>query len=173
MIKRPSSLQLHLNYPSLNAKKGLLESPDLNMLGITSPELDNMVMNMDTEIIGQLQTLEKLDDNQINNNLDKQFSETLTNVTDFASSSFASINDEKLKLEKKRYNNRIAARKCQLKKKQQIIFLEKRIDELKLQNQFLLNHLNALRTDVNRLNQELLSHSNKGCVEVSQYLKYY
>lgn len=78
---------------------------------------------------------------------------------------------ERIKLERKRERNRVAARKCRTRKLERISRLEDRVDELKGQNTDLSKTANNLREQVARLKQQIMEHVNGGCqLMISQNL---
>lgn len=78
---------------------------------------------------------------------------------------------ERIKLERKRERNRMAARKCRTRKLERISRLEDRVDELKGQNSDLSKTANNLREQVARLKQQIMEHVNGGCqLMISQNL---
>jgi len=80
---------------------------------------------------------------------------------------------ERIKLERKRARNRIAARKCRHRKLERISRLEDKIDGLKQQNSSLSNTATQLREQVCRLKQQILQHVKSGCqVMMSQNLAF-
>lgn len=70
---------------------------------------------------------------------------------------------EKIKLERKRARNRVAARKCRTRKLERISRLEDRVNDLKGQNSDLLNTATSLRDQVMKLKQQIVEHVNSGC----------
>lgn len=70
---------------------------------------------------------------------------------------------EKLKLERKRLRNRIAASKCRKKKLERIAVLETQVSKLKNQNQEYEKMIRMLRTEVDTLRQEVVMHQHGGC----------
>ncbi|KAK0062984.1 transcription factor AP-1 [Biomphalaria pfeifferi] len=70
---------------------------------------------------------------------------------------------EKIKLERKRARNRVAARKCRTRKLERISRLEDRVKELKGQNSDLVNTATSLRDQVMKLKQQIVEHVNNGC----------
>jgi len=80
-------------------------------------------------------------------------------------------NQEKIKLERKRARNRVAARKCRTRKLERISRLEDRVSDLKDQNSNLSTSANTLRDEVCRLKQQIMDHVQSGCpVMLSQNL---
>nr|AKP06506.1 transcription factor AP-1 [Pinctada fucata] len=72
-------------------------------------------------------------------------------------------NQEKIKLERKRARNRVAARKCRTRKLERIARLEERVAELKGQNSDLASTASNLRDQVCKLKQQIIEHVNSGC----------
>ncbi len=70
---------------------------------------------------------------------------------------------ERIKLERKRARNRVAARKCRTRKLERISRLEDRVAELKGHNNDLSQTATALRDQVCKLKQQILMHVNSGC----------
>ncbi|CAL1542303.1 unnamed protein product [Lymnaea stagnalis] len=70
---------------------------------------------------------------------------------------------EKIKLERKRARNRVAARKCRTRKLERISRLEDRVKELKGQNNDLVTTASSLRDQVMKLKQQIVEHVNSGC----------
>lgn len=72
-------------------------------------------------------------------------------------------NQERIKLERKRARNRVAARKCRTRKLERISRLEDRVSILKGQNNDLSDTAKSLRDQVFKLKQEIVEHVNSGC----------
>jgi len=70
---------------------------------------------------------------------------------------------ERIKLERKRARNRVAARKCRTRKLERISRLEDRVKDLKGQNGDLLNTATGLREQVMKLKQQIVEHVSSGC----------
>lgn len=70
---------------------------------------------------------------------------------------------ERLKLERKRLRNRIAASKCRRRKLEKIARLEDRVSLLKSENSELLNKVTFLKDQVCHLKQQVLEHVRSGC----------
>lgn len=70
---------------------------------------------------------------------------------------------ERIKLERKRYRNRIAASKCRKRKLEKISQLEDKVKELKGENSKLEAFADRLREQVYSLKQTVLDHVKKGC----------
>uniref|UniRef100_A0A4D5RA29 Transcription factor AP-1 n=1 Tax=Scolopendra viridis TaxID=118503 RepID=A0A4D5RA29_SCOVI len=70
---------------------------------------------------------------------------------------------EKIKLERKRQRNRIAASKCRKRKLERIARLEDKVKMLKGENGELGNVVSKLREQVCQLKQQVMDHMNNGC----------
>ncbi|OQR70369.1 transcription factor AP-1-like [Tropilaelaps mercedesae] len=70
---------------------------------------------------------------------------------------------EKLKLERKRLRNRIAASKCRRKKLERITQLEDQVNKLKSDNQEYEKMISMLRQEIDTLHQEAVMHRQHGC----------
>ena len=78
---------------------------------------------------------------------------------------------ERIKLERKRERNRMAARKCRTRKLERISRLEDRVAQLKGENNDLSTTASSLRDQVARLKKQIMEHVNSGCqVMMSQNL---
>lgn len=78
---------------------------------------------------------------------------------------------ERIKLERKRERNRVAARKCRTRKLERISRLEDRVTDLKNQNSDLTATASELRDQVCKLKEQIMKHVNSGCqVMLSQNL---
>ncbi|XP_005873968.2 PREDICTED: LOW QUALITY PROTEIN: transcription factor jun-D, partial [Myotis brandtii] len=72
---------------------------------------------------------------------------------------------ERIKAERKRLRNRIAASKCRKRKLERISRLEEKVKTLKSQNTELASTASLLREQVAQLKQKVLSHVNSGCTK--------
>ncbi|XP_057698304.1 transcription factor AP-1 [Corythoichthys intestinalis] len=70
---------------------------------------------------------------------------------------------ERIKAERKRMRNRIAASKCRKRKLERISRLEDKVKSLKSQNSELASTANMLREQVAQLKQKVMNHVNSGC----------
>ncbi|MEE6488022.1 hypothetical protein FKM82_015114 [Ascaphus truei] len=70
---------------------------------------------------------------------------------------------ERIKAERKKLRNRIAASKCRKRKLERISRLEDKVKSLKNQNTDLASTANLLREQVAQLKQKVMSHVNSGC----------
>lgn len=72
-------------------------------------------------------------------------------------------NQERIKLERKRLRNRVAASKCRKRKLERISKLEDKVKELKSQNTELCSIVFNLKQHVIQLKQQVIEHHNSGC----------
>lgn len=70
---------------------------------------------------------------------------------------------ERIKVERKRLRNRLAATKCRKRKLERIARLEDKVKVLKTENTGLASAASALREQVAQLKQKVMSHVNNGC----------
>ncbi|XP_029310078.1 transcription factor jun-D-like [Cottoperca gobio] len=72
-------------------------------------------------------------------------------------------NQERIKAERKKLRNRIAASKCRKRKLERISRLEDKVKSLKTQNTELASTASVLREQVAQLKQKVMSHVSSGC----------
>ncbi|XP_029929929.1 transcription factor AP-1 [Myripristis murdjan] len=70
---------------------------------------------------------------------------------------------ERIKAERKRMRNRVAASKCRKRKLERISRLEERVKTLKSQHTELVSSANVLRDELALLKQKVMDHVNSGC----------
>lgn len=70
---------------------------------------------------------------------------------------------ERIKLERKRQRNRVAASKCRRRKLERISKLEDKVKLLKGENAELAQMVVKLKEHVSRLKQQVIEHANGGC----------
>lgn len=70
---------------------------------------------------------------------------------------------EKIKLERKRQRNRVAASKCRKRKLERISKLEERVKCLKGENSELGGTVKALKEQISQLKQKVIEHLSAGC----------
>ncbi|XP_059057602.1 transcription factor JunB [Achroia grisella] len=76
---------------------------------------------------------------------------------------------ERIKLERKRQRNRVAASKCRRRKLERISKLEEKVKVLKGENAELAQMVVKLKDHVHRLKQQVLEHAHGGCNIDSHY----
>ncbi|XP_063148551.1 transcription factor JunB [Candoia aspera] len=94
------------------------------------------------------------------------FKEEPQTVPDVQSPPVSPINmedQERIKVERKRLRNRLAATKCRKRKLERIARLEEKVKSLKNENAGLSNTASALRDQVAQLKQKVMNHVNNGC----------
>lgn len=72
-------------------------------------------------------------------------------------------NQEKIKLERKRQRNRVAASKCRKRKLERISKLDDRVKCLKGENSELGGTVKALKEQISQLKQKVIEHIKAGC----------
>uniref|UniRef100_A0A8C6WGE7 JunB proto-oncogene, AP-1 transcription factor subunit a n=1 Tax=Neogobius melanostomus TaxID=47308 RepID=A0A8C6WGE7_9GOBI len=72
-------------------------------------------------------------------------------------------NQERIKAERKRLRNRLAASKCRRRKLERIARLEDKVKGLKTDNAGLSNTASLLREQVAQLKQKVMTHVSSGC----------
>ncbi|KAK5859780.1 hypothetical protein PBY51_021308 [Eleginops maclovinus] len=72
-------------------------------------------------------------------------------------------NQERIKAERKKLRNRIAASKCRKRKLERISRLEDKVKNLKTQNTELASTASVLREQVAQLKQKVMNHVSSGC----------
>uniref|UniRef100_A0A1A8DKZ6 Jun B proto-oncogene a n=2 Tax=Nothobranchius kadleci TaxID=1051664 RepID=A0A1A8DKZ6_NOTKA len=72
-------------------------------------------------------------------------------------------NQERIKAERKRLRNRLAASKCRRRKLERIARLEDKVKVLKTDNAGLSNTASVLREQVAQLKQKVMTHMSSGC----------
>lgn len=72
-------------------------------------------------------------------------------------------NQERIKLERKRQRNRVAASKCRKRKLERISKLEDKVKNLKTENQELGSVISGLKQHVFKLKQQVIEHVKSGC----------
>ncbi|KAM4808913.1 transcription factor JunD-like [Rhinophrynus dorsalis] len=80
---------------------------------------------------------------------------------------------EKIKAERKKLRNRIAASKCRKRKLERISRLEEKVKSLKTQNTDLASTASLLREQVAQLKQKVMTHVNSGCQLLPQQVQVY
>lgn len=70
---------------------------------------------------------------------------------------------ERIKLERKRQRNRLAASKCRSRKLERISKLEDKVKQLKSENADLTSMMNQMKETVSLLKLEVIQHNKAGC----------
>ncbi|XP_056407995.1 transcription factor JunD-like [Hyla sarda] len=82
-------------------------------------------------------------------------------------------NQERIKAERKKLRNRIAASRCRKRKLERISRLEEKVKNLKTQNLDLVSTASVLRKQVAQLKQKVMSHVNSGCQLLPYHVQAY
>lgn len=80
---------------------------------------------------------------------------------------------ERIKLERKRQRNRVAASKCRKRKLERISKLEDKVKILKGENTELAGVIKMLKEHVFQLKQQVIEHTKKGCNISAYHLQYF
>ncbi len=118
-----------------------------------------------------LRIKEEMDDDSDENSEDDDFSEDEIKPSNSKRGRSRKMNlnpidmkdQEKIKLERKRMRNRLAASKCRKRKLERIAQLDDKVKELKGENVELANVVKRLKETVYNLKQEVIEHVNSGC----------
>ncbi|XP_037537436.1 transcription factor jun-D [Nematolebias whitei] len=82
-------------------------------------------------------------------------------------------NQERIKAERKKLRNRIAASKCRKRKLERISRLEEKVKTLKSQNTELASTASVLREQVAQLKQKVMNHVSSGCQLLTSHVQAY
>lgn len=82
-------------------------------------------------------------------------------------------NQERIKAERKKLRNRIAASKCRKRKLERISRLEEKVKILKTQNTELASTASVLREQVAQLKEKVMSHVSSGCQLIPNQVQAY
>ncbi|XP_015782276.1 rho GTPase-activating protein gacU-like [Tetranychus urticae] len=156
-----------------------LQTPDLNKVIISSPQLDSMVAQFPPTIPNLTPALEVLptmessnhsnntDSSDNNNNISSN--DTINNISNNSNSNGSTLPDEdKLKLERKRERNRQAAAKCRNKKIQKITELEAKKAQLIKQKETLTENIKKYQDEIDTLQRLLVERiKNSGVIDLT------
>lgn len=177
----------------------VLSSPDLNMLKVGTPELENMILangmaNTPTpsllfppktvtaeqerfvggfeEALSHLRNSNSLQGSDSNSSTIydsfmpqiKEEPQTVPNISQSPPMSPVDMEyQERMKLERKRQRNRLAASKCRSRKLERISKLEDKVKILKGENTELASVINQMKEKVSLLKYEVMEHNKAGC----------
>ncbi|XP_040273488.1 transcription factor jun-D-like [Bufo bufo] len=82
-------------------------------------------------------------------------------------------NQERIKAERKKLRNRIAASKCRKRKLERISRLEDKVKNLKIKNTDLASTASVLRKQVAQLKEKVMNHVNSGCQLLPYHVQAY
>ncbi|KFO20822.1 Transcription factor AP-1 [Fukomys damarensis] len=170
--------------PHLRAKSAdLLTSPDVGLLKLASPELERLIIQSSnghittTPTPTQFLCPKNVTDEQegfaegflpVQHPRLQALKEEPQTVPEMPGetpplSPIDMESQERIKAERKRMRNRIAASKCRKRKLERIARLEEKVKTLKAQNSELASTANMLREQVAQLKQKVMNHVNSGC----------
>lgn len=178
----------------------VLSSPDLHLLKVGTPELENMILgnNMPNtptpsllfppktvtaeqerfvggfeEALSHLRNSNSLQGSDSNSSTIyndsfishiKEEPQTVPNIGHSPPMSPVDMEyQEKMKLERKRQRNRLAASKCRSRKLERISKLEDKVKILKNENADLTSVINQMKEKVSLLKFEVMEHNKAGC----------
>jgi len=73
------------------------------------------------------------------------------------------VQQERIKLERKRQRNRVAATRCRERKLERIVTLEEQVKQLKARNVELTDVASVMREKICEMKMEIITHVNVGC----------
>jgi len=159
-------------------KADLLSSPDVQKLKLASPDLERFITNphslvTPTQVFfpknvteeqelyakGFVDALAQLQQDSTSCSSSVDFKPDLTS----SSTPIDMESQEKIKLERKRQRNRIAASRCRKRKLERISKLEDKVKLLKGENEKLSDVLERLKMNVEELKSKIMVHVSSGC----------
>jgi transcription factor AP-1 len=160
-------------------KSHLLTTPDLQKLKLASPDLERFITNPPSSLVTPTQVFFPKNVTQEQELYARGFEDALAQLQNDSSnddSNNSSIdykpdigmpidmeNQEKIKLERKRQRNRVAASKCRKRKLERISKLEDKVKLLKGENDKLSDVLERLKGNVEELKAKIMMHVSSGC----------
>jgi len=162
----------HTVLPGSSSKMASLANSSTNKIAGSASEVSprpgsSASGSMDS---GELHIKEEIDEDDLDDYDDDDFSEEETKPPTTKKGrggrKVTPINmesQEKIKLERKRLRNRVAASKCRKRKLERIAQLEIKVKDLKGENNELANVVKKLKESVYSLKQEVIEHVNNGC----------
>jgi len=173
-------------------KPELLSSPDVLKLKLASPDLEKFITNShslvtptqvffpkhvtaEQELYAKgfedaLAQLSSSNNNDNSNNSTNSMSSAASSISDddYQKDNLSQLpidmeSQEKIKLERKRQRNRIAASKCRKRKLERIAKLEDKVKLLKNENEKLNDVLDKMRGSVDSLKEKIMGHVQAGC----------
>ncbi|KAH0815565.1 hypothetical protein GEV33_007226 [Tenebrio molitor] len=171
------NLTLDLNQSKLNSGLSLLASPDItSVLKVDTPDLLkekfaggfvdalNFLHNGNSQQGSDSNASTVFNDQSNFMPMIKEEPQTVPNVSTTPPMSPVDMEyQERMKLERKRQRNRLAASKCRSRKLERISKLEDKVKVLKNENAELASVVNQLKEHVGLLKLEVMEHVNAGC----------
>jgi transcription factor AP-1 len=158
-------------------KADLLSSPDVQKLKLASPDVERFINNPHS-LVTPTQVFFPKNVTEEQELYAKGFVDALAQLQQDSSSCSSSVDfkpdltsstpidmesQEKIKLERKRQRNRVAASRCRKRKLERIAKLEDKVKLLKGENEKLSDVLERLKMNVEELKSKIMVHVGSGC----------
>lgn len=154
-VSAPAPGQVHSN--SHNSQQSITQQQQqLLLLETNNSTADNSSAQYDSSDSESLSDMSMSSSSQYSGKVKQEPGLSNTTPIDMAS-------QEKIKLERKRMRNRVAASKCRKRKLEKISKLEDKVNCLKRENGELNGVLDKLRDSVSELKEQVMRHANAGC----------
>merc|ERR1712201_30903 len=150
---KPTNLPLSL--PNTIPVPKPLSRPNSGASGSYDPEL--------YQVPEGIKIKDEPDDQSLSGGESNYGSESMLSPNNAGMSPIDMESQEKIKLERKRLRNRLAASKCRKRKLERISQLDERVAQLKTENADLAAVVKKMKSSVAVLKQEVMDHVNSGC----------
>merc|ERR1719481_994179 len=150
---QPTNLPLSL--PNTIPVPKPLSRPNSGASGSYDPEL--------YQVPEGIKIKDEPDDQSLSGGESNYGSESMLSPNNAGMSPIDMESQEKIKLERKRLRNRLAASKCRKRKLERISQLDERVAQLKTENAELAAVVKKMKSSVAVLKQEVIEHVNSGC----------
>merc|ERR1712098_899668 len=150
---QPTNLPLSL--PNTIPVPKPLSRPNSGASGSYDPEL--------YQVPEGIKIKDEPDDQSLSGGESNYGSESMLSPNNAGMSPIDMESQEKIKLERKRLRNRLAASKCRKRKLERISQLDERVAQLKTENADLAAVVKKMKSSVAVLKQEVMEHVNSGC----------
>merc|ERR1711983_179775 len=150
---QPTNLPLSL--PNTIPVPKPLSRPNSGASGSYDPEL--------YQVPEGIKIKDEPDDQSLSGGESNYGSESMLSPNNAGMSPIDMVSQEKIKLERKRLRNRLAASKCRKRKLERIGQLELKVKDLKGENSELANVVKKLKESVYSLKREVMEHAKSGC----------
>merc|ERR1719245_399239 len=150
---QPTNLPLSL--PNTIPVPKPLSRPNSGASGSYDPEL--------YQVPEGIKIKDEPDDQSLSGGESNYGSESMLSPNNAGMSPIDMESQEKIKLERKRLRNRLAASKCRKRKLERISQLDERVAQLKTENADLAAVVKKMKSSVALLKQEVMEHVNSGC----------
>merc|ERR1719450_1030152 len=150
---QPTNLPLSL--PNTIPVPKPLSRPNSGASGSYDPEL--------YQVPEGIKIKDEPDDQSLSGGESNYGSESMLSPNNAGMSPIDMESQEKIKLDRKRLRNRLAASKCRKRKLERISQLDERVAQLKTENADLAAVVKKMKSSVAVLKQEVMEHVNSGC----------